>query len=90
MRYVVLTLHDARAVARGEISEKNRRRLLAEEGADMEEIARALKQLPVCGACLIEGVAHGCESLDARRLGRRLDRLLKRARCEVMPGEKVP
>ena len=57
--------------------------------------AQSVEGIEICveiveQVCLIEGVADGCESLDARRLGRRLDRLLKRARCEVMPGEKVP
>jgi hypothetical protein len=61
-------------------------RLNVEEGADMEEIVAALKKTPTCFACENEGQTSSCQSIETRKLGRRLNRLLERARGERAPG----
>lgn len=57
-------------------------RLTHETGADMQEIVDTLVTLRICAACEHEGRALFCASLDAQKLGRRLRRLLERARGE--------
>lgn len=90
LRYIVVTLDDAQAIAAalppapfgdGPIA-RIRDRLRADTGADMQEIVDTLSALPICAACNIEAQESSCHSLDARKLGRRLRRLLERARGE--------
>jgi hypothetical protein len=95
-RYVVLTLRDAqdlgtllRLVEQGApVHDEGRLLALAlgeglrhDTGDDAQEIADLLQRMPICGACSREGVASRCEVTDARKLGRRLRRLLERARA---------
>jgi hypothetical protein len=87
MRYIILTLDDALALGKGESVPETQRRLVVEQGADIQEIVDKLKRTPTCPACVIEGQERYCSCWRARKLGRRLDRLLKRARCEIMPWE---
>lgn len=55
-------------------------RLNTESGADVEEIVRHLKDLAFCPACRIEAQERHCSVLEAQKQGRRLRRLLERAR----------
>lgn len=91
-RYVVLTLGDARIVAnlhapgegggtQGEVA-RVLSRLRTETGADMEDIVRQFRTMKPCHACVVEGQERDCNVLDAQKLGRRLRRLLERARGE--------
>lgn len=41
-------------------------------------IAKALKQLPTCHACVVESQQHDCECITARWLGREILRTLDR------------
>lgn len=50
-----------------------------ETGADIEEIARELKNMDICCPCKHEGQESMCKSIHTRKLGRRLYRLLERA-----------
>lgn len=80
-RYVVMTLDDAkRAVATLPEGDPVRERMAGETGADMADIVRQLRDMPLCAACRIEAQESGCNVLDAQKLGRRLRRLLERAR----------
>ena len=96
MKYVVLTLDDARQIADAlpdgpglpEPVQHFRARMAAETGADMQEAVDALQKLDLCAACSIEAQESDCRVLAARRLGRRLRRLLERARGERAPGEE--
>jgi hypothetical protein len=80
-RYVVMTLEDARraAVALPE-GDPVRVRMAVETGADMADIARQLRDMSLCAACVIEAQESDCHVLGAQQLGRRLRRLLERAR----------
>lgn len=57
-----------------------RKRLAEDAGGDFEDIAAQLKNLPICAACSIEGQAGNCVALAANKLGRRLQRLIERAK----------
>jgi hypothetical protein len=57
-------------------------RLRADTGADIEEIVALLKKAPTCPACTIEAQERSCIAIRVRALGRRLARLLQRARGE--------
>jgi hypothetical protein len=61
-------------------------RFRREEGADIEDIVARLKGAGVCAACEIEGQAAHCTALEAQKQGRRLRRLLERARGEHTEG----
>lgn len=50
-------------------------------GGDFEEIANLLKDMKICAACVFESQEHSCSALEARRLGRRLWRLIERAKA---------
>jgi hypothetical protein len=98
-RYLMITLDDGKAIARyldcvavtegpfldphEEAVGRIRERLASDTGADMQEIVDKLKALESCGV--------GCGVLDAHQLGRRLRRLLERARGErdVGPGPPI-
>ncbi len=97
MKYIVMALDDARAIAdalRGRDVESTpdlariRGRLAAETGADMQEIVDTLTSLGICAACSIESQESMCNALTARQQGRRLRRLLERARGARPAGEK--
>lgn len=92
-RYVIITLADARTIA----SQLRRswpffgtRRIIdrfdREEGADIEDIVARLTASGICAACAIEGQAAYCASLESQKQGRRLRRLLERARGERPEG----
>lgn len=93
-RYIVMTLDDAQEVARsiswlGALKSRSAakfvERMRHETGADMEEIVRALAQSEPCPASKFE--SQCCRpSVDSQKLGRRLRRLLERARGERGPG----
>lgn len=93
VRYIVLTLDDASAIADAlhisalpERAQGNllriQERLRHETGADMQEIVDTLQKEEICYACKAEGVASSCAALTANQQGRRLRRLLERARGE--------
>jgi hypothetical protein len=91
-RYLVLTLEDASAIAtalrildigaKSEAIARIQARLLHDTGANMQEIVNTLCDEEVCFACDNEGVAVSCGVLAANKQGRRLRRLLERARRE--------
>lgn len=99
-RYVILTLEDAKIVARALTAYALPRvpnldaealipitaRLLGDTGADIEDIVAQLKGMSLCPACVIEGQERSCSAPEAQKLGRRLNRLLERARGERAPG----
>jgi hypothetical protein len=89
-RYVVLTLDDAKALAAASTGVINvrqiRERLMQETGADMDDIVQQFKELEICAACSVEGQERSCVVHVARQQGRRLKRLLERARGERAPG----
>ncbi len=64
-------------------------RLVRENGADMHEIIDAFRTMPFCHACRVEGQEESCNVLAAQKLGRRLRRLLERARGERMDPDAV-
>lgn len=84
-RYILMELSDAQRLAqavpvlRRQPVLKTFQRIMGETGGDFEEIANMLKALPICHACVVEGQHQYCNSLDANKLGRRLQRLIKRA-----------
>jgi hypothetical protein len=89
-KYIIMRLNDAKALASAsysaECSHKIKKiivRIQSESGADIEDIATRLKQLPICGACSIESQESSCNCLVARQLGRRLNRLIDRANGKV-------
>jgi len=53
-----------------------------ETGADMQEIVDTLRAMPICAPCSIEMMPSSCLVLVAQKQGRRLRRLLERARGE--------
>jgi hypothetical protein len=91
-RYLVLTLEDARSIlevldgsdAHGRNADLSRirDRLRREEGADMEDLVRQLVDTDICAPCHIEGQSASCAVLWTQKQGRRLRRLLERARGE--------
>ncbi len=91
-RYLIITKEDAETLAAllgaGYVDDAATRileRLHADTGGDIEQIARILKKLEACAASKIE--AQPCSAqIDAQKLGRRLARLLERARGERPPG----
>ena len=56
-------------------------------GAAIDEIVQALKYQEICVACRHESMERTCESIPARKHGRRLGRLLEIARGERKPWE---
>lgn len=91
-RYIVLTLNDARsilaALQRAKADRQNAdiaricERLEQEEGADMEDLVQQLVSEEICAPCHIEAQQASCVALRAQKQGRRLRRLLERARGE--------
>lgn len=55
------------------------KRFKEETGADMQTIARGLKQTPICAACIGESMEYTCQSIWTHKAGRRLQRLIDRA-----------
>lgn len=62
-------------------------RFLHETGADMQEIVDIIHDAKVCFVCENEGQARGCNVPDLQKQGRRLRRLLERARGERKAGQ---
>jgi hypothetical protein len=54
--------------------------MLVEPNVDsnLRLIASALKRLPTCHACTVEGQQHDCQSITARWLGREILKTLDR------------
>ena len=98
-RYIIITLDDAKVIAQYMRQfqpapyEVTHKRILdrfdQETGADIEEIVGLLKGMETCAACNIEGQAASCCALEAQKLGRRLKRLLDRARPDVFDSDDV-
>lgn len=83
-KYIIISLDDAKYLAtHGNKYTDTFSRILGrfeiEEGADILEIAKELKSMPICGACSIECQEENCNSIYSRKLGRRLARLIERA-----------
>jgi hypothetical protein len=90
-RYVIITLEDAKRIANHLSLGAHRlrsiqARLAADTGADMEEIVQRLTKLSLCCPCVIESMERDCKVHLAQKQGRRLRRLLERARGERPPG----
>lgn len=66
------------------------KRIDNESGADIKDIVDQLKHMDICPACAIEGQQHSCSAHDARKLGRRLKRLLDRAENEPSGDKQDP
>lgn len=91
MKYLLLSRSDADILSgmlihalKGDVEGTGRmgqiaKRMRDDTGGDFEEIAALLKKQDLCGACVIEGMESHCASLDAQKLGRRLQRLIERA-----------
>ncbi len=62
-------------------------RLRDDTGADLDAAVESLKSMPPCAACVIEAQERYCCAWSAQQFGRRLSRLLRRARHEIRPGE---
>ena len=84
--YIVVTLDDAKSIAQHLPDGGIKDRFESEEGADIQEVVDLLTGMPHCPACQIEMQQHSCEVNFARKLGRRLRRLLERARHERGAG----
>ncbi len=84
-KYLVISISDARLILEELHLSRNPAltniisRLKQDTGANILDIATQLKKMEVCAACSIEGQERSCYSLLARKLGRRLYRLLLRA-----------
>lgn len=92
MKYVLLTVEDALLLAlcvieglpcderqlRAYAVAKN---LRGDTGGDLEQITDTLKGLPICVACRHESMDKHCESLTAQKTGRRISRLVERAKA---------
>lgn len=93
MKYLLISHEDAETLAkileshRGADAKRLRERFKVDTGGDFEEIAMLLKKQEICAACNIEGQASHCMSLDAQKLGRRLQRLIDRASVPSSTGE---
>ena len=96
LRYVILALDDAKALALNASAAFDERvarviaRIEAETGADVEEIVDQLKGLDVCAACAIEGQERYCVCWQGNKLGRRLARLVDRANAGRADDEAQP
>lgn len=60
-------------------------RFTRDTGADMQDIVAKLTGVEACAACVIEGQEASCVAWDVHAIGRRLRRLLERARGERAP-----
>lgn len=83
-KYIILRMSDVKLILNSlnkddQSLEHITKRFENETGADIEEIVELLKMLPLCGACVIEGQKHNCQSILAWKYGRRLKRLVDRA-----------
>ena len=90
-KYVIMTIEDARALALSPETTADSiiaDSINADTGADLRELAEALKKIPICTACGHEGMAGSCNALDAQKLGRRLARLVERADSRSVSGAK--
>lgn len=87
-RYVILELDDAKLLALNASAGHDERlqkvidRINHETGADIEDIVERLKAMPMCEACAIEGQEEYCNCWSGLKLGRRLGRLVDRAKLE--------
>lgn len=61
-------------------------RVKADTGADIQDVVDQLLGVEACPACVIEDQQRSCIAWDVQKLGRRLRRLLERARHERPPG----
>lgn len=88
LRYVILELSDAKALALNASAGFDERvarvlgRLEAETGSDVEDIVAQLKALEPCGACVHESMERYCVCWRGNRLGRRIARLVDRANAD--------
>lgn len=96
-KYIIVTLDDAKVIAKHLPNGPIKDRFEFETGADIQEIVDRLKSMSHCHACEVEGQTHYCQVNYARKLGRRLRRLLERARHErgtnhdeVVPVDRCP
>ena len=78
-KYIILSVEDVKYITNFLPEGIIKAKFKQETGADIREIAYNLKHTPICGACRIECQQHNCESLNAQKLGRRLQRLIDRA-----------
>lgn len=85
MKYLLITVDDARAIAPHLPEGRLKQRLTKDTGGDFNDIVHRLKKLPTCMACDIEGQQHDCFSLVANKIGRRLKRLVTRADENTIP-----
>lgn len=96
-KYIIITDGDANIIAQALAvyvagymdpeAQRVRLRLEADTGADIQDIVDQLNGTETCAACNIEGQASYCIVWRTHRLGRRLRRLLERARGERAPGD---
>jgi len=99
-RYIILTLADARLLA-NHVSVKAGSslpdaqfqmlwravyRIQNDTGANIQDVVDQLLGAEACPACVIEGQQRSCIAWAVQGLGRRLRRLLERARHERPPG----
>jgi hypothetical protein len=92
-RYMLLSVDDARELAKSPETAIDRQiadSVNADTGGDFQEIADLLKAIPICTACNHEGMASNCNALDARKLGRRLARLIERANARRVASKPRP
>lgn len=89
MNYLLISVDDARVISRvldgDDIQERVRFQMLQDRleqdtGGDFEEIASLLKRQEICAACSIEGQANYCSSIETQKIGRRIARLIDRAK----------
>lgn len=83
--YIIMELSDAKLLASQVTSadEHTRdilNRIEAETGADIEDIVLQLKAMEPCHACVVESQQEYCICWRGNKLGRRLSRLIDRAR----------
>lgn len=82
-KYIILNLDDMKTILQYlQTNDKTKNiinRFKNEDGGNIQEIANLLKKLDTCHACQVEGQERNCESLIARKIGRRLNRLIFRA-----------
>lgn len=89
MKYLLLSVDDAHLISEVVLLDyspvlggafKIAMSLKADEGGDFEEIASQLKSTEICIACSIEGQQHTCVAPESQKIGRRLQRLIERAK----------
>lgn len=87
MRYILLSVDDAEILAgilniTGLHEQESRlfNRLTKDTGGDFEDIAAQLKKTEICCACEVECQEHTCTAIQTQALGRRLQRLINRAK----------